>query len=103
MTSPKDFGRSMNMDSRMVDEISRSSEMSAEQGASWLQEYGGSAGYTYWSKRPLNERLTFFAVQEGYSNSQDIADATDLKVGDVNRALTVLQDKGFVAQGVVSK
>ena len=103
MTGPKDFGRSMNMDSRMVDEISRSQKLSSEQGPGWLSDYGGAQGYVYWSRQPLNERATYFAVQEGYTTPQDIADVTDLKVGDVSRALTVLGKKGFVTEGVVSK
>ena len=94
--SPQDFGRKMNMDSRMVDEISRNQTQLSEQGTGWLSDYGGALGYGYWAKRPLNERMTFFAVQEGYTTPTDIAAATDLKLKDVNRALTVLTEKGFV-------
>ncbi len=98
----KDFGRRMSMDSRMVNEIRRSPAMMREQGGSdWLSDWGGSGGYMYWAKQPVEDRMTFFAVQEGYSTQQDIADVTGLKTGDVSRSLTKLEKRGLVAPGVV--
>lgn len=99
---PKDYGRNMRMDSRMVDEIQRSPQMMQEQGGSaWLADWGGPGAYIYWSKQPLNERMTYFAVLEGYSTSQDIADVTGLAKADVTRALTKLSKQGLVETGVI--
>ena len=98
-----DYGRRMSMDSRMVREISRSPEMSAEQGSEWLGDWGGPSGYQFWARQPVNQRLTYFAIQDGYTTARDIADVTDLKQADVSRALVALDKRGIVALGVVEK
>ncbi len=101
---PKDFGRRLPMDSRMVDEIRRSPAMMREQGGSdWLSEWGGSSGYSYWARQPMEYRMTYFAVQEGYSTAQDIADVTGLRKSDVSKSLTRLENQGLVEPGVVSE
>ncbi len=99
----KDFGRRLPMDTRMVSEISRSSKMSQEQGVGILSEWGGSDVYQFWAKQPVSHRLTYFAVQEGYTTAADIAAVTDLKKSEVTRALTALDEKGLVTLGVVQQ
>lgn len=91
------------MDVRMVQEIASSPSMSADQGASWLQEWGGSSGYMFWAKQPLNNRLTYFAVQEGYNTPESISAVVDLPVSEVNRSLGKLQAQGLVDVGQVEK
>jgi len=97
------FGRRMSMDSRMVDEISRSPKMMADQGSGWLDSWGGTSGYQYWAKQPVSDRMTYFAVIEGYDTAKDIADVTGLRGVDVVRSLAKLGDAGLVDIGVVEK
>ena len=93
---PDDYGRRMTMDSRMVREIERSSGMSAEQGSGWLSEWGGPVAYRYWAKQPVADRMTYFAIQEGYTAPEDIAAVTDLGVKDVNKSIRKLEKQGVI-------
>jgi hypothetical protein len=87
----------------MVQAIGRDARMSSEQGGEWLGSFGGPSGYVYWAKQPKVDRLTYFAVQEGYTTPADIAAATDLSVGDVNTSLTKLEGRGLIEPGVVAR
>lgn len=91
------------MDRRMISEILRSKNMSAEQGSNWLSEWGGPGGYEAWSRQPKTERLVYFAYKLGYSNVEDIAAATDLSRAVVNYELSKLETAGLVEPGVVLK
>lgn len=100
---PRDFGRRLPMDSKVVDKIRRSPQMSAEQGSSFMSDWGGSSNYIAFAKKPVEQRVTYFAVQQGYSTVKDISDATGLSTGEVNSALTQLSRDGLVDVGVVTE
>ena len=97
--SPKDFGRRLSLDTRMISQILEK----GDQPSTWLSEWGGPSGYQFWAKQPLADRLTFFAVTEGFNTPQDIASAADLKVSDVRRSLSKLEKAGLIETGVTTK
>jgi len=71
--------------------------MAAEQGAGFLQNsWGGPVGYQYWAKQPKGRRLTYFAVQEGGSESSEIAAMTGLEQSEVDKWLSSLDAEGLV-------
>ena len=98
----RDFNRRLPMDTKIIRDIQRSPSMSAEQGSSWLSEWGGPGGYSFWAKQPLSDRVVYFAVTEGYSTQKDIRDATGLSSGEVSTSLTKLERKGLIETGVVT-
>lgn len=83
------------MDPKMVREISRSPQMSAEQGG-FLSGWGGSSGYIKFAKMPTNERLVYAAVLEGNTDSSAIEVVTGLSGKEVNGALSKLGRQGLV-------
>ena len=85
------------VDPRVVKEIQGSPDMSAEQGAGFLGFAGGAANYQQFASLPYVDRLTYAAVLEGNTTADAISTVTDLKVEQVEGALTRLQDKGLVA------
>ena len=99
---PKGFGRDLPMDTRIIRDIQRSPSMSAEQGPGWLNEWGGPSGYSFWAGQPVNDRVVYFAVTEGYSTQKDIRDATGLSSGEVLTSLTKLERKGLIETGQVA-
>lgn len=98
-----DFGRRLPMDTRMIREISTSTSMNAENGANLCRDWGGGADYVYWARQPLAKRLTYFAIQEGYLTSDDIASVTGLKTSEVNKELTKLNAEGIIDADIVEK
>lgn len=99
---PENFGKRLPMDLRMVEEIRRSPANSAEN-VGMLEDWGGTVAYKEMARWPVEQRMAFFAVQEGYTTEADIAAATGLKTSDISRALTALQGKGVVQTGVITK
>lgn len=89
------------VDSRMLREIQSDSRMASEN-PNMMAEWGGPGAYQYWVKQPVADRLTYFAVQQGYSDPKAIADVTDLKLADVNRSIGKLTEQGFLAVGEVT-
>jgi len=96
---PKDFGRRIPFDPRIAEEISRSPRMMKEQGGNFLGSWGGPSSYIYWARQPLADRMTYFALVEGYTNPSEIAAVTDLDVKKVEGALSRLEKKGLVGVG----
>lgn len=99
----EDFGKRLPVDTRIIEDIRRSPTMSAEQGPAFMPDWGGPSAYQEMARWPASQRMTWFAVQEGYTTETDIADATGLRVADVSKALTALHTKGLVVKGVVSE
>ncbi len=100
---PKDFGRRLPVDTRIISDIQRSPQMRAEQGPSWLSEWGGPQGYKMQADMSESVRVTYNAVLEGYGTEPDIRDATGLSSGEVSSSLTTLQWRGLVEVGQVVK
>jgi len=88
--------RRLPFDPKLVKEIQGSPEMSREQGPAFMQAWGGPSQYMFLSRLPMEERLTYTAVQEGYATKEDIRVVTGLTSGEVSRALTSLGKKGLV-------
>jgi len=98
----RDFNRRLPMDTKIIRDIQRSPSMSAEQGPGWLNEWGGPSGYSFWAGQPVNDRVVYFAVTEGYGTQKDIRDATGLSSGEVSTSLTKLERKGLINVGQVA-
>jgi len=92
---PIDYGRRLPLDPRMVQKIQRSPEMMAEQG-DFLSDWGGPAMYQLLAELPTNQRMTYLAVYQGLTTSEEISIATDLPVGQVESALTSLGKRGLI-------
>ena len=86
------------VDSRIVDRINRSPKMMSEQGPGYMQGYGGGSQYMAVTKLTSNERVAFYAVQDGFDNTADIVMATGMGEEAVNKALSSLASKGLVVQ-----
>lgn len=97
-----DYGRRLPMDTRMIREIADSPALSAEN-PHICSDWGGPEMYTYLAKQPQAIRMTYLAVQNGYSTVEDISAATDLPVKDVDKALSRLSTAGIVDPGVVER
>ena len=86
------------MDSRIVDRINRSPKMMSEQGQGYMAQYGGGSQYMAVSKLTSNERVAYYAVQDGFDNAADIVMATGMGEEAVSKALSGLASKGLVVQ-----
>jgi len=100
MAGPKNFGKRLPVDPKIIDEISRSPRMRAEQGPDWLMQYGGPGMYQEAASWSPAQRGTYYAVIEGYSTPEEIASVADLKESQVNSALTFLKRKGVIQETV---
>lgn len=99
-----DYGRKMSADRRVVDNIRRNPAMIAEQqGSKMVEDWGSLGNYSYWARQPMPERVTFVAVNEGFTTAGDIASATGLTIAEVSDALSKLEVKGHVEPGVITK
>lgn len=96
MVNKYEYLERMPVDSRIVEQISRSPAMTSEQGANFMQKYGGPGGYIQFSKMPREQRFVMAACLDGYSDPEQIAIATGMDLKDVNAALNKLQKEGFV-------
>ena len=84
------------VDSRIVNRINRTPKLMAEQGPGYMQAYGGGQQYMAVAKLTANERMAFFAIQDGFTTAEDIELATGMDVSDAAKALTGLTRKGLV-------
>jgi len=84
------------VDTRIVDRISRTPKMLAEQGPGFMSQYGSASQYMAVSKLNTNERVAFYAVQDGFDNAADISLATGMDESAASTALLGLADKGLV-------
>lgn len=95
--------RKLPVDARIVDEINRTPIFLREQGSPFMSHYGGASTYIAVSKLTGDERVAFYAVQDGFDNAADIAGATGMSESDASKALSSLQTKGYVSSGQVAK
>lgn len=84
------------IDPRAVKKIQRSPYMMAEQGAGFLEAWGGPDAYRTLAHLPEPERLTYEAVMEGSTTPSEIEAMTGLTSEQISRALTVLEKKRLV-------
>ena len=84
------------VDSRIVRRVSNTPAMMREQGPGFMAQYGGSSRYMVAAKLTKNERIAFYAVQDGFDTPADIAMATGIDESAASRALSGLAKKGFV-------
>lgn len=96
-----DTARRLPVDPRVVSRISKSPEMLVEQGASWMEGWGGPSGYATLSELPVNERLTYMAVLEGYGTPQDIEGVTGLTATQVGIGLVGLRKRRLVSEAAI--
>lgn len=93
---PKDYGRRMPFDVRMLRVIERSPAMLEEQGSGFLQDWGGVEGYKKAAEMTPEARQVYYAVVEGYSEPSQIEVATGLRPTEVSSGIQELQRKGMV-------
>jgi len=91
------------VDPRIVRQVQGDSRMSREQGPGFMQRWGGAQNYMQASSMPVNQRVVYMAIGEGFVSPDAIIVATGLGVRDVNKALEELERLGYVETGVVSK
>lgn len=87
--------KSMPVDPRIVERISKDSKMSAEQG-NFLSRWGGPEMYKTLASMTESQRMTFAAVANGYTSAQEISEVTGFTPWEVNRALTSLGNRGLI-------
>jgi len=93
---PTDYGKRLPCDPRIVEKIQRSPQMMAEQGSTFLTNWGGPGAYQMAANLPVKQRVTYYAVSEGLTTPEEISIAVDLSVEEVNSALSQLSKKGLV-------
>ena len=91
------------VDPRIADKVSRTPMMAREQGNGFMAAYGGATRYAAVSKLNSDERVSFYAVQDGFDNAADIAAATGLTESEASKALSSLSTKGFVSVDQMAK
>ena len=96
MTDYKKVAR-LPVDPRIADKVSRTPMMAREQGAGFMSVYGGATRYAAVSKLNSDERVSFYAVQDGFDTAADIAAATGLTESEASKALSSLSTKGLVS------
>lgn len=96
---PSDFGRDIPIGRRQLQKLASSKSWATEQaGSRFMQEWGGPGQYSNLARMPESERVTYFAVEEGYSTEADISDVTGLSRKEVSKAIGRLERKGLVAR-----
>ena len=101
---PYDYGKMsrLPMDPRMLTEIERSPVMTAEQGPTFLQGWGGSSGYQSFSGLPLDQRLTYAALLDGAVTLEEVEVMTGLSPREVGSGLQGLENEGLISPDVVA-
>ncbi len=84
------------MDPRIVKDIMSSPAMYREQGGTLMADFGGPTTYLAMSEMSMPERVTYGAVLDGYSSTEEIVDMTGLNTKEVNAAVSSLTKKGYV-------
>lgn len=103
MTSRNDYGKRLPVDLRIVRRVYEDPKMSAEQGSEFMSQWGGAPDYVYWARQPVNMRMTYFAIKDGWTDVRDIAAVTELSTRDVSTALTKLENSGVVEPGTITR
>ncbi len=94
----EDFGKRLPFDPRMLEKIDRSSTMRAEQGAEFLQDWGGSAGYQRVAQLHPSTREVYFAVIEGGMTPEQLEVMTGLSKAEVARGRSELLREGLITE-----
>jgi len=92
----EDLGRRLPVDPRIVERVSRSPAMLAEQGPNFMSDWGGSSMYQAMSKAPSEARVVYYGVVEGTTSPEELEVVTGLDKTSVERGLQWLQRKGYV-------
>jgi len=92
-----DRARRLPVDPRIVSRISNSPEMSREQGANFMEGWGGPSGYAAFSQLPVESRLVYMAVLEDYTTPIEIAGITGLTSTEVAIGLADLRSRRLVS------
>ena len=95
------FGRRLPADPAIVEQVSRDPTMLAEQGAGFMQDWGGAQAYQQMAQAPIEAREVYYAVIDGFSDPSQIAVVTGLSDKEVSGGLSWLGRKGLVFQEVV--
>jgi hypothetical protein len=90
------------VDPKIVDRISRSARMTAEQGGQVMAKYGGPGKYKTFARLPREERLTYAAISEGYTDPAEIEVVTGMTAADVSRGLAGLRTQRLIAPAEVT-
>ena len=98
----EDLGRRLPVDPRIVERVSRSSTMLAEQGPNFMQDWGGTAMYQAMSKAPFEARVIYYGVVEGTTSPEELEIVTGLDKTSVERGLQWLKRKGYVSVEEIS-
>ena len=80
----------------IVEQVSRSPTMLAEQGPNFLQDWGGAAIYQEMSKAPVEARTIYYGVVGGSTSPEELQVVTGLSEKEVSKGLKWLQKKGYV-------
>lgn len=99
-SSGYDYGemRRIPVDPRWIEKMQASPRMRAEQGPGFMQAWGGPGQYRALARLPMEERLTYAAVMEGYGTPEEIEGVTGLASGEVSRGLSGLRRRGLVRE-----
>ena len=98
----QNYGERLPVDTRIIQRIMRSPQMMTEQGEGFMSEWGGPALYTRLARRPVAERMVYYAISEGHTTSDAVSVATGLDVKTVEGAVSSLKRQGLVEKGAVT-
>ena len=87
---------------RVIEGIQKSSQMRSEQGEGWLAGWGGPSEYRFLTTLPMEPRLVYASVLEGYSTKSEIEGVTGLTSKQVYEGLGYLKKKGLVSEEKVT-
>lgn len=90
--------RRVPVDPRWIRKIQESPRMRAEQSPEFLSGWGGPTQYQFLAKLPVEERLTYAAVLEGYTTPSEIEGVTGLESAEVSRGLAGLRRRKLIRE-----
>ena len=98
----ENLGSRLPVDPRIVEQISRSPAMLAEQGPGFMQSWGGPQMYQEMSRAPVEARVVYYGVVGGTTSPSELEVITGLDKASVGKGLQWLQKKGYVSVEEVS-
>jgi len=88
----------MPVDPRIVRRVQGSSRMMREQGSDFMGRWGGPTMYRKVAKMDARDRMAYMAIQDGFVERGDIAEATGMPLSEVDQAIASLKKEGEIVE-----
>jgi len=93
---PTNFGARIPVDPRVVERIQKSPSMSAEQGGTLMESWGGPQEFKEVARLPRDQREVFYAILTGVEDPDELSVILDISPSRVESALSALERRGKI-------